>query len=150
LPAMAFTLLPSLRLRDRHAVIRVRVSRKWEFRAGGTDDGSIVHVDLVLVDEKGNSMYAEIPTAEVENKSPLVQEGGIYIMSRFMVSNAKATFMPVPGNYMIEFTFHTIVNPIKDGAVAIPELSYHLTPFSDLEQRAGVYSHFTGVLLHMS
>ncbi|WVZ54141.1 hypothetical protein U9M48_004992, partial [Paspalum notatum var. saurae] len=114
--SMAFTLLPSLHPRDRHAVIRVRVCRKWEFRAGGTDDGSIIHIDLVLVDEKD-------------------------------------TFMPVPGNYMIEFTYHTMVNPVTDDTLAIPELIYHLTPFADLERHAGVYSHFTdviGVLVQVS
>ncbi|WVZ89379.1 hypothetical protein U9M48_035795 [Paspalum notatum var. saurae] len=145
-PAMAFALLPSLHPRDRHAVIRVRVCRKWEFRAHGTDDGSIIHIDLVLADEKGNSMYAEIPTTEIERKGSLVQEGGIYVVSRFMVSNAKNTFMPVPGNYMIEFTYHTMVTPVTDTTLAIPELIYHLTPFGDLEQHAGVHSHFTDVL----
>ena len=49
---MMFSLLPSLRPRERHAVIRVRVCRKWEFRTGGTDDGSIIRIDLVLADEK--------------------------------------------------------------------------------------------------
>ncbi|WVZ78714.1 hypothetical protein U9M48_026377, partial [Paspalum notatum var. saurae] len=101
----------------------------------------------------GNSIYAEIPTAEIQRKGPLVEEGGLYVISRFLVSNAKDTFMPVPGNYMIEFTYHTTVNPVTDDSLAIPELVYHLTPFSDLEQRAGVYSRFTdviGVLVEVS
>ena len=48
---MAFDLLPSLKVGNMHAVILVRVSRKWEYH-GGTDDGPIQHVDLTLVDEK--------------------------------------------------------------------------------------------------
>jgi hypothetical protein len=48
---MAFSLLPVLRPGDWRATICVRVCRKWEYR-GGTDDGPIQHVDLVLVDEK--------------------------------------------------------------------------------------------------
>jgi hypothetical protein len=48
---MAFDLLPALRPRAWRSTICVRVCRKWEYR-GGTDDGLIQHVDLVLVDEK--------------------------------------------------------------------------------------------------
>lgn len=48
---MAFTPLPALRPREWRATICVRVCRKWEYR-GGTDDGPIQHVDLVLVDEQ--------------------------------------------------------------------------------------------------
>ena len=48
---MAFDLLPALHLRVRRATICVRVSRKWEYH-GGTDDGPIQHVDLVLIDAK--------------------------------------------------------------------------------------------------
>jgi hypothetical protein len=48
---MGFDLLPSLKVGNMCAVVCVRVSRKWEYR-GGTDDGPIQHVDLVLVDEK--------------------------------------------------------------------------------------------------
>jgi hypothetical protein len=48
---MAFDLLPTLRPRQWRATICVRVCRKWEYR-GGTDDGPIQHVDLVLLDEK--------------------------------------------------------------------------------------------------
>jgi hypothetical protein len=48
---MAFDLLPALRPRQWRSTVCVRVCRKWEYR-GGTDDGPIQHIDLVLVDEK--------------------------------------------------------------------------------------------------
>ncbi|WVZ73681.1 hypothetical protein U9M48_021963 [Paspalum notatum var. saurae] len=86
---LTFVLLPSLHPRDRNTAIR------------------------------GNSMYAEIPTAEVQRKSPLVEEGKIYIISRFQV------------------------DPVAEDAVAMPELVYHITPFAQLEQRAGDQSRFT-------
>ncbi|KAJ1262209.1 hypothetical protein BS78_09G089300 [Paspalum vaginatum] len=128
---MAFDLLPSLRPRVRHAVVRVRVCRKWEFR-GGTDDGPISHLDLVLVDEKGNNMYGEIPATEAEKKGPLLEEGNIYVIRRFLVSNAKSTFRPVPGNYMIQFTCRTLIEPVTDSALVIPQFVYHLLPFDVL------------------
>jgi hypothetical protein len=48
---MAFDMLPALRPRHWRATVYVRVCRKWEYR-GGTDDGPIQHVDLVLLDEQ--------------------------------------------------------------------------------------------------
>lgn len=48
---MAFDLLPGLQPREWRSTICVLLCRKWEYR-GGTDDGPIQHVDLVLIDEK--------------------------------------------------------------------------------------------------
>ena len=56
---MVFDLLPSLKVGSMRAVICVWVSCKWEYR-GGTDDGPVQHVDLVLLDEQvGQSIIGE-------------------------------------------------------------------------------------------
>ncbi|KAL6858850.1 hypothetical protein ACP4OV_017852 [Aristida adscensionis] len=107
--AMAFDLLPVLNPRGKHWTVCVRVSRLWEYR-GGTDTGDIAHLDLVLLDKEGNAMYAEIPASEVEAKRPLLEEGGVYIISRFRVSNAKSFYRPVDAKYMVEFTCYTKVS----------------------------------------
>ena len=65
---------------------------------------------------QGNSMHAEIPQEFMEVKGPLVQ-GGIYVISRFSVSNCpmqKNFYHAVPGRLMIEFTYHTRVDPARD------------------------------------
>ncbi|WVZ92226.1 hypothetical protein U9M48_038309 [Paspalum notatum var. saurae] len=77
----------------------------------------------------------------------LAQAGpGIVLVAVAPLVNAKNTYMPVPGNYMIEFTFHTSIEPVADDSLNIPQFVYHLTPFADLAQRAGVYSRFTDVI----
>lgn len=48
---MEFTLIPDLVPQNRHAVIKVYVSRKWIFR-GAMDNGPIHHIDLVLTDKE--------------------------------------------------------------------------------------------------
>jgi hypothetical protein len=58
---------------------------------------------------QGNSMYAEIPEQEVEAKSPLVEEDGIYVIGRFRVLNAKSGYRPVNAQFMVEFTLHTTI-----------------------------------------
>ncbi|WVZ92227.1 hypothetical protein U9M48_038309 [Paspalum notatum var. saurae] len=73
----------------------------------------------------------------------LAQAGpGIVLVAVAPLVNAKNTYMPVPGNYMIEFTFHTSIEPVADDSLNIPQFVYHLTPFADLAQRAGVYSRY--------
>ncbi|XP_062227408.1 replication factor A protein 1-like [Phragmites australis] len=141
---MAFDLLPTLHPKSKHWVICVRVSRKWEYR-GGTDDGPILHVDLVLADEKGNAIYAEIPNSEVDTKSTLIQEGGTYIISRFRVSKAKSLYRPVDGPYMIELTCFTKITPAKEVTETFPAYIYKLTTISDLRSHADVLGIITAV-----
>ncbi|XP_062190821.1 replication factor A protein 1-like isoform X2 [Phragmites australis] len=142
---MPFDLFPTLHPKSKHWVICARASRKWEYR-GGTDDGPIVHVDLVLGDEKGNAIYAEIPSSEIDTKSPLIQEGGIYIISRFRVSKAKSLYRPVDGPYMVEFTCYTKITPAKDVPQTFPTHIYKLTPFTDLRRHIGENRNFLDVL----
>lgn len=46
------TTISDLRLSTTNAVLHVRVSRMWEFREGGNEQGNIKHLDLVLIDLK--------------------------------------------------------------------------------------------------
>ena len=56
-------------------------------------------------------MYGEISAGEVETKSPLVQGNGIYVISRFRVSNAKRSFRPVASQFI---TFRTQVSATRE------------------------------------
>ena len=48
---MAINRLSELTIGDDQSTICVLVSRRWHFR-GGTDEGAIVHTDLVLIDSE--------------------------------------------------------------------------------------------------
>ncbi|CAD6257799.1 unnamed protein product [Miscanthus lutarioriparius] len=149
---MAFSMLPTLRPNDWRAVICVRVCRKWEYR-GGTDDGPVQHVDLVLLDEQGNSLYGEIPGPEVHAKSPLIDEGGIYVIDRFRVSNAKAAYRPIDAPYMVEFTLHTTVSAARSGMPDFPKYAYKITPIDGLAVHSGDTKNFhdtIGTLVEVS
>ena len=65
---------------------------------------------------QGNSIYAEIPASEVERHSSTLEEGKIYIMSRFRVCNAKNYCKSLPGPYMLEITCHTRINLARETA----------------------------------
>jgi hypothetical protein len=48
---MEFTLLSNIHPRNRHIVIQVLISRKWEFR-GSSGSNPLQHIDMVLVDDQ--------------------------------------------------------------------------------------------------
>ncbi|XP_062188899.1 uncharacterized protein LOC133892211 [Phragmites australis] len=142
---MPFDLLPALHPKAKHWTICVCVSRKWEYR-NGTDNGPIAHIDLVLADEQGNAIYVEIPNSEIEAKAALLEEGGIYIISRFRVSNSKSLYRLVDVPYMIEFTCYTKIAPTRDAPETFPKYVYKLTPFVDLPRHAGENRNFLDVI----
>jgi hypothetical protein len=45
--------LSSLSVKDMDVVIEVKVNRKWEYR-GATDDGPIMHIDMILTENTVN------------------------------------------------------------------------------------------------
>lgn len=89
-------------------------------------------------------MYAEIPHDVIDDFDPQVQEGEIYVISRFRVTTAKSYFRAVEGCYMIEFTPHTRVAVARDPPADFPKYVYSLTPFHDLPNLVGACRNFLG------
>ena len=89
-------------------------------------------------------MYAEIPHDVVDDFNAQVEEGEIYVISRFRITNAKNFFRAVEGRYMIEFTYHTRVAVATDPPRGFPKYVYSLTPFHQLPDLVGNYKKFLG------
>ena len=92
-------------------------------------------------------MYTEIPRYEVQDKSPLIEAGKVYTISRFRVKNAKYSYMPVRGNNMIEFTCYTRVIVENIPSDMFPHIVYTLVPFSEIHQHVRQHPNFIGKLL---
>jgi len=92
-------------------------------------------------------MYGEIPEPEVEDKSPLLQEGGIYVISCFRISNAKSGYRPVDCPYMVEVTLHTTISAARTDMPGFPEYAYNITPIDALSSHAGDTRNFLGKLI---
>lgn len=143
--SMAYHALSELKPGVKNWNVCVHVSRLWEYR-GGTDTGPVQHVDMLLVDNKGNAMYAEIGKDDLEEKAPLLAEGNTYTLTRFMVSLAKRSYRAVQGMYMINFTCHTIVEAVADIQDGFPEFVYDPVPFSDLPAYVGENKRFVDIV----
>lgn len=123
----------------------LRVSRHWHYRRG-TDTGPIDHTDLVLLDEQGNHMYAEIALDHVTRFEPLLQEGKIYELKKFIVANQKSAFKPVRSPFMIWFTKHTTVKEKQDMVDDFPMWTYDPALFSQIPKPTSAPEYFIDII----
>ncbi|XP_062207705.1 replication factor A protein 1-like isoform X2 [Phragmites australis] len=145
LNTMSTFILKDINPQGRHWSICTKVSRMWDYR-GGTDDGQIRHVDLVLVDAEGTAMYAEIAADNIETKKSLLTEGKIYTFRRFRVLKSKTTYRPVESEFMIDITCHTLIEENHDAPADFPLYTYSLTNFVDLPMLVGETKRFIDVI----
>ncbi|CAL5061540.1 unnamed protein product [Urochloa decumbens] len=91
-------------------------------------------------------MYAEIPQEMVHAFNNQIQEGEIYEIRRFRITNAKSLYKPVDGRYMIKFTVHTLITEPNKPPTTYPRYTYKLTPFEELPMLVGNVQNFIDVL----
>ncbi|EEE55642.1 hypothetical protein OsJ_04010 [Oryza sativa Japonica Group] len=117
----------------------------WDY-TGTADDLPPIHVDLVLIDEKGNAMYAEIPGVEADKFRPLLQESKVYTFSKFLILPSKPAYKPFPNKYMIKLTPWTNVEQVNEVPADFPSHVFNLVQFSYLSLRVGMQEYFTDVI----
>uniref|UniRef100_A0A453AXJ3 Replication protein A 70 kDa DNA-binding subunit B/D first OB fold domain-containing protein n=3 Tax=Aegilops tauschii subsp. strangulata TaxID=200361 RepID=A0A453AXJ3_AEGTS len=125
------SLLSQINDREMFWNAKVLVSRMWHYR-GGTDEGAIMHTDIVVLDKEGTHMYGRIPTEPAISLQDVLQEGSVYIMKRFMCKPSKPTYRVVDSPFMMQFTRFTTVDPVVDDEEDFPYCTYSLMSFSDI------------------
>nr|TKW39454.1 hypothetical protein SEVIR_1G179800v2 [Setaria viridis] len=141
---MAIDLLSDIRPEQYHWTICVRISRMWEFH-GKSDDEEIKHLDLVIIDKKGTSMYVEIPPDSIPVLKPQLQEGKVVTIKKFVVQQAKHEYRVVQNPYMIKLNKRTIITAVEPDPAMFPKITCMLTPFSELEQHKNMRDKFLAV-----
>ncbi|PWZ36818.1 hypothetical protein Zm00014a_015145 [Zea mays] len=142
---MLFTLVAELHPQSTNAIIRVRVIRKWEFR-GATNDGPLQHINLVLADEQGTPIHAEIAAALAVDKGSMIEIEKVYELKRFRVTPSRNYFKPVDNNFMIQFTLYTQAKVVKDPPQVFPRYIYKLTCFENIEDNIDNRTYLIDVL----
>ncbi|CAL4935534.1 unnamed protein product [Urochloa decumbens] len=142
---MTFAPLSDLPLGRAHCAICVRVVRLWDY-CGNKEDMAPLHVDMVLVDDKGNRIYCEIPGSEAEKFKALITEGHVYVLKKFIVTGCKPAYKPFPGNQMIRFTAWTTVEEYNDTSIKFPKYVYDLINFEDFPSRVGQVDCFVDAI----
>jgi hypothetical protein len=59
-----------------------------------------------------------------------IDQGSVYIISRFKVTPAKSLYKSVDARFMIYFACYTRVQLAKDPPTTFPKYIYRITPFS--------------------
>ncbi|XP_021314345.1 uncharacterized protein LOC8075683 isoform X2 [Sorghum bicolor] len=137
--------ISDLTLQPENREICARVMRKWVFD-GNDPGGPIRHISLVLADEKGNTIFAQILEAHVHKKGSLIHEHGVYIISKFIVRASKPTYVPFEKDLMIEFTAYTTIVAVKNPPNTFPTYVYNLTSFSQINPVGIARTKFVDVL----
>jgi hypothetical protein len=142
---MGHTLLSDLSLGDDNERICVRVSRFWAF-CDQKDDDKILHFGLVLIDEKGTSIAAQIYPPCDEIFRPIITEGKVYYIKYFRVRKCNRQYKPVDNCMSIYFTRWTKLEERVDPPAEIPLYTYSLSPFGGLRSRVGKKDSFTDII----
>ncbi|ONM41516.1 hypothetical protein ZEAMMB73_Zm00001d044531 [Zea mays] len=126
------TTLNELSLQDKDVTVQVEVNRRWEFR-GITDDGHVLHVDMILTDAMENAIYVEVPAKLLEQKGSLLQLNKVYYIRRFRVANAKSQYKVINAPLMIYFTVYSIIEVCRDPPSTFPLYVYNLIPYEAID-----------------
>lgn len=138
-------LIPSLRCGNLSVTICVRVSRFWDF-SDPQDDARLLHCDMVLLDEEGNSIHATIYPPFIEKFRPLIKEGSVYNMTYFRVRASNNLYKPVPNDIMITFTNWTKLEQVIEIPPAFPTLTYSLTHIDQIHSRIDHKDYYTDAI----
>lgn len=89
-------------------------------------------------------MYVQIPPQAAERLQHELEEGKVYMMTKFNCIESKPTFRAVESPYMIQFTrFSDAV--LRPGLEAdYPFCTYNLVPFEDIPRPGGRPVRFLG------
>lgn len=85
---MDYSLLKDVTQESHRWRVRVRATLFSEFTTANEPD-KILRLDLVLLDEQGDMMDAQIPGRRVDQFKPLLKEGAVYYIKYFEVAEAR-------------------------------------------------------------
>ncbi|WVZ82292.1 hypothetical protein U9M48_029572 [Paspalum notatum var. saurae] len=143
--AMGDVLIPELKHGSRGETICVRISRFWDF-FDTQDETKLLHSDMVLIDEEGNSIHAQLYPPLPGKFNHKIKEGSVYNLSCFWVKKANRMYKPVSNENMISFTDWTVLEEVVEIPPAFPMFAYSLTPIEQIHSRVGYKEYYTDAI----
>ncbi|KAJ1283305.1 hypothetical protein BS78_03G118500 [Paspalum vaginatum] len=142
---MDITPISHLQPRKLTYAIHVRISRMWEFR-GTNEQNDIRHLDLVLIDQKGDSIYAEILPEVISNVEKHLEEQKIVYIFKITVERAKPGYRVVDNPYMVKLNKRSEIKQCEGQVPGFPKYTFSLTPLDKLHQYTKKTDHFLDVI----
>ncbi|KAJ1273707.1 hypothetical protein BS78_05G005400 [Paspalum vaginatum] len=103
---MAYKKLRQLTTAGQAWNIKVKIIRMWESINFSTDE--LMSLDMILMDEQGETIRATIWKNLIDNYKPKINEGSIYALSNFKVQE-DTRYRPVKNTLKIVFVYNTNV-----------------------------------------
>ncbi|KAG2624311.1 hypothetical protein PVAP13_3KG121927, partial [Panicum virgatum] len=142
---MGDVLIPTLMTGDCMDRICVRASGFWEFY-DLNEETKLLHADIVLIDEEGNSIHVQIYPKAYQRLKTLIKEGGVYNLACFWVKKSNDKYRPVSNDNMINLSTWTTIEEVVEVPPAFPMFTYSLTPIEQLPSRVDYAKYFTDVI----
>ncbi|CAL1393780.1 unnamed protein product [Linum trigynum] len=128
---MDFLILSQLNLHQDDAAVRVRILRLWKTM---NPDGIGIHqLHMLFLDNEGTEMQGLVGTVHVPVFLPILREGRIYVLRKFVVRGYHGYYRVSPPTLRICFQEDTMVQEAAN-APDIPIYSFRFLAAADLPQ----------------
>ncbi|CAI0557775.1 unnamed protein product, partial [Linum tenue] len=111
-----------------------RVSRLWLGASVTTD--KVLHLDMILMDSKGNDIWVHIPPVLQEHFKALLQEQEVYIIKDYEIHTTQLKYRPIANSYIMTFNRTTTVQRVPD-IPSIPTFKFSFTKASEMKDKLG-------------
>ncbi|CAL1353189.1 unnamed protein product [Linum trigynum] len=111
-----------------------RVSRLWLGASVTTD--KVLHLDMILMDSKGNDIWVHIPPVLQEKFKALLHEQEVYIIKDYEIHTTQLKYRPIANSYIMTFNRATTVQRVPD-IPSIPAFKFSFTKASEMKDKLG-------------
>ncbi|KAK3013980.1 hypothetical protein RJ639_008140 [Escallonia herrerae] len=128
--------------------IKVRIARIWDGENPNLNN-EIINSNMILVDEKGDSIHAIIWKNQRASFLPKVKEGNVYTISKVKINEYVdgATYRPLPNQKLfITIFFGTKVESFPQDLETIPRHMFNFLDFSKINDRVEDRTYLTYVI----
>ncbi|CAL1398435.1 unnamed protein product [Linum trigynum] len=106
----------------------------------------VLHLDLILMDSKGNDIWVHIPPLLQEKFKRLPKEHHVYVIKNFDINATSLTHRPISNPYIMLFTRKTTVEHITD----IPSMPTFKFTFMKASEMANKVEEKTNIAVQHS
>ncbi|XP_050234509.1 uncharacterized protein LOC126682791 [Mercurialis annua] len=149
---MAYNMISELTSEKKYWKIKARVLRIWEFKQNINDVDSF-GLDMLLIDEKGNTIQGTIWKADIPYFRDILQKNEIYTISGFRVTPPKKSHRCSEHSNAIQVARNTFVRHIPNCQDPIPFEKFQFVKYESLRERVDqdlYLTDYVGELITMS
>ncbi|PWA82698.1 replication factor A protein 1 [Artemisia annua] len=124
--------------------VNVMVSRVWT--TYNPKNNQVISFDIIVVDERRNSIHIRVPAKLINKYKNLVVEGRVHNIHRFMVREYTMLYRPLDRKIFVEFCSATSVQRSSLPLELFDRYVFEFIPFNMLGSRAGNDTYLTDVI----